>query len=165
MSTKVKRSNVATYMDIMPTGTASYALMGDGITTLLINMNPAKTVEQYIHQDSATTTLDAYAPSAPVEMTAVEGDSVFEFVDGLRKNRAVGSSAETHIVNVWKYEAMISGSMYPAEYQPVVIAVENFGGDAGKNAKINFTVDYQGDATKGHFHLASGTFLAGNPAN
>lgn len=165
MSTTIKRSLIASYMNINPTGTASYALIGDGVTSLTINMNPSKTTEQYIHQDSATTILDAYAPSAPVEMTAKEGDSVFEMVDRLRKSRAVGSNAQTDIVNVWKYEAMISGSMYPAEYQSVIISVENFGGDAGKSSKLNYTIDFQGDPTKGHFHLASGTFLAGTPAD
>jgi hypothetical protein len=165
MSTKVKRSNVATFINVNPTGTANYQLAGDGITTAIINYNPKTNEEQYISQDTATITLDSYAPAFPMEMTAVEGDNVFEYVEALRKARSVGSDAETQIVNVWKYETLISGSMYPAEKQTVSVAIENFGGDGGKNVQLKFSLNYQGNQTLGHFHVASGTFLAGSPAN
>lgn len=160
MSTKVKRSNVASFLNVNPTGTASYQLMGDGITTALINYNPNTSTEQYIHQDTATIDTESYAPTMPIEMTAVNGDAVFEFVDALRKARSVLSDAQTQIVHVWKYETIISGSMYPAEKQPVSIAVESFGGDAGVSAKINYTINYIGSHTVGVFHVASGTFIA-----
>lgn len=165
MSTKVVRSKIAHFLDVMPTGTTNYQQIGDGVTSALINMNPKTTEETYIHQDTASFSVDSYAPTLPIKMTAVEGDNVFEFVDGLLKTRAVGTNAQTTLVNVWKYEALISGSMYPAEQQSVVIAVESKGGDGGKNAELNFTINYVGDATKGFFHVASGTFLSGNPAN
>lgn len=160
MSTKVKRSQIATFINCNPTGTASYQLLGDGVVTNTTNLNPKTTNETYIHQDTATITVDSYAPTAPVEMTAVNGDAVFEYVDALRKARSTLSDAETYIVNVWKYETIVSGSMYPAEKQLVSVQIDSIGGDGGSPAKINFTLNYVGDHTVGHYHLASGTFLS-----
>lgn len=159
MSTKVKRSNIASFLNVNPTGTASYQLLGDGVTTALINMNPNITTETYIHQDTASISVDSYAPTVPIEMTCVNGDGVFEFVDALRKARSVLGDAETQIVHVWKYETIVSGSMYPAEKQTVAIAIDSIGGDGGTPAKLNFTINYVGAHTVGHYHLASGTFL------
>lgn len=157
MAGKVKRSQVATYLNIVPAGPADYALLGEGVVTGLINYNPANTNETYIHEDTATITVDSYAPTMPVEMTAIDGDEVFEFVDALRKARAVLAAAETDIVNVWLYETG-GPTAYPAEKQPVSIQIDSFGGDGGTPAKINFTINFVGNPTLGTFNPSTGTF-------
>jgi hypothetical protein len=156
---KIKRSEILTYINTTPLSTATYSLLGDGVTTGSIAMNPNVTTETYIHQDSATITVDGYAPTFPAEQTAVTGDAVFEFVDTLRKTRAVLSDAETDIINVWNYESG-GPTAAPAEKQTVSIQIDSFGGDGGVAAKINYTINFVGDPIPGTFNITTKAFTA-----
>lgn len=154
---KIKRSEVMTFMNVNPSGVASYKLIGDGVTTGAIEYNPKTTEEVYIHEDSATISIDSYAPALPVEAVAVSGDAVFEFIDGLRVARAVLDDAETDIVNVWAYEAG-GPAAYPAEKQKVSIQIDEFGGDGGQSVKINYTINFIGDPVAGTFNAGTSAF-------
>lgn len=156
-ATKIKRSEFKTFMNIAPSSTASYKLIGDGVTTGKINYNPKTTDETYIDQDSASISVDSYAPVMPIEATAKNGDDVFEFVDALRKARAVLSAAETNIINVWLYETATLGE-YPAEKQSISIQIDDFGGDGGVAAKINYTMNFIGAAVLGTFNPTTKAF-------
>lgn len=159
MAIKVKRSQVKTFLDTTPASTPTWSLLGDGVVSGKINYNPKTTEETNIHEDSASISVDSYAPAMPAEQTAKFGDEVFDFIDALRRARAVGADAETEIVNVWAYEAAVSGA-YPAEKQAVAIAIEDFGGDGGQPVKINYTINYVGDALQGTFNPTTGTWTA-----
>ncbi|RPJ29446.1 MAG: hypothetical protein EHM33_00945 [Chloroflexi bacterium] len=154
---KIKRSLVLTYLDTTPAASETWSLLGDGVTTGLINMNPKTTEETYITDDNATITVDSYAPTMPIEMTCVTGDPVFEYIDGLRKSRAVLGDAETEIVNVWNYETG-GPTAAPAEKQAVSIQIDSFGGDGGQATKINFTINFVGDPTAGTFNTTTPAF-------
>jgi hypothetical protein len=154
---KIKRSLILTYINTTPLTSATYSLLGDGATTGTINMNPKTTEETYIHEDTASISVDSYAPTYPVEMTAISGDTVFEFVDALRKARAVLGDAETDIVNVWNYESG-GPTAAPAEKQTVAIQIDSFGGDGGAPTKINYTINYVGDPTPGTFNTSTKAF-------
>lgn len=154
---KIKRSEVLTYINTTPLAAATYSLLGDGVTTGSIAMNPNVTTETYIHEDSASISVDGYAPTFPAEQTAVTGDAVFEFVDTLRKNRAVLDDAETDIVNVWNYESG-GPTAAPAEKQTVSIQIDSFGGDGGKAVKINYTINFVGDPVAGTFNTTTKAF-------
>ena len=156
---KIKRSQIQSFLNTTPSTTATYSLIGDGVTTGKINYNPKTTEETYIHQDSATITVDSYAPVMPVEATAKNGDACFEYVDGLRRSRAVLAAAESDIVNVWMYETG-GPTAYPAEKQPVSIQLDDFGGDGGVAAKINFTLNFIGDPVLGTFNASTKAFTA-----
>ena len=156
---KIKRSEVMTFMNVNPSGSASYKLIGEGVTAGSIEYNPKTAEETYIHEDSATISVESYAPSLPVEATAVSGDDVFEFIDGLRVARAVLDDAETDIVNVWAYESG-GPTAYPAEKQTVSIQIDEFGGDGGQSVKINYTINFIGDPIPGTFNANTGAFTA-----
>jgi hypothetical protein len=157
-TTKVKRSQIATFVNTTPTTTATYSLLGLGVTTGKINMNPKTTEETYIDQDTADGSVDSYAPEFPVEQTCVPGDAVYNFVENLCRTRAVLSAAETDIVNVDLYKSS-SGGKYPAQKQNVYVVFDSApGGDGGTPAKINFTFKYRGDATLGSYNPASSSF-------
>lgn len=159
---KIKRSQFKTFVDVTPAENArDYRLVGDGVTTGTINYNPEAVTETYIHEDSGTTSIERYAPNMPIEAAAVSGDDVFDFVDELRRARATLADAETTIVNVWLYETPIGGE-YPAEQQPVSIQIDSFGGDGGTTARINYTINYVGEAVAGTFDPATRTFTAGS---
>jgi hypothetical protein len=157
MSTTIKRSKFRTFLNTTPSSTATYELIGDGVTSAEIAYNPKTTEEMYIHEDTGTTVVEGYAPTMPIEAVAKNGDDVFEYIDGLRKARAILDDAVTDVVNVWLYEAPTSGE-YPAEKQGVSIQIDSFGGDGGASAKINYTINYQGDAVLGTFNPTSGVF-------
>ncbi len=157
MTTKVKRSEVKTFLNTTPDTTATYKLIGDGVTSGKISYNPKTSEETYIHETSASISVDSYAPTIAIEQTAKVGDDVYEFVDDLRKARAVLNDAETDIVNVWLYETPVSGE-YPAEKQSVAIQIDDFGGDGGAAAKINYTLNYVGDPILGTFEPITKVF-------
>jgi len=156
---KVKRSQFALFLDTTPAATnPTWSRVGEGVTTGLLNYNPEVTTETYIHQDTATTTLERYAPSMPLEAQCINTDAIFEFIDNLRRTRAVGSAAETDALLVYLYETPTSTDKYPAELQPVTIQIDSFGGDGGVTNRINFTVSFRGAATIGLYDTGSGTF-------
>jgi hypothetical protein len=158
---KIKRSEVWTFLNVTPDSTATYAQLNDGITTgnhvWKINYNPKTSEDHYIGNDNASPAVEGYAPELPIEQTAIAGDDVFDFIDGLRRERAVLDDAETDILNVWGYETP-SGTSYPAEKQDVCIAIEDFGGDGGEAAKINYTIKFIGDPVAGTYDTATGEF-------
>jgi hypothetical protein len=154
---KIKRSEVQTFLNTTPTTTATYVLIGDGVVSGKIDYNPKVQDETYVHQDSATITVESYAPTMAVEQTCVSGDAAFEFIDGLRRTRAVLGDAETTIVNVWMYETG-GPTAYPAEEQDVSISIDDFGGDGGQAVKINYTINYIGDPDSGTFNSSTKVF-------
>lgn len=154
---KIKRSEILTYINTTPAASATWSLLGSGVTSGLVNLNPKTTEETYISENNARISVDSYAPTMPVEMTCVTGDAVFEFIDGLRKSRAVLDNAETMIVNVWNYESG-GPSAAPAEKQAVSIQIDSWGGDGGKATKINFTINYLGNPVAGTFNMGTLVF-------
>lgn len=155
---KIKRSEVKTFMDTTPASSPTWSLVGDGVTTGTINYNPETTNETYIHEDGASITVEKYAPTLPIEATAINGDAVFEFVDALRKSRATLDDAETEILNVWLYETPVSTDQYPAEKQAVSIQIDSFGGDGGVANKINYTINFIGDPVIGLYDVSANSF-------
>lgn len=156
----MKRSLLVTLIDTTPgEASTSYKVIGDGVTDLSVSYNPQTKTEQYINQDSADTSITGYQPSAPVTMQVKKGDPVFEFVNNLRKNRAIGEDAETTIVNVDAYETASSGE-YPAEKQNVSVQIDSYGGPATDPLSIGFTLNYKGDPVQGTFNTSTSTFTA-----
>lgn len=160
--TKIKRSEIQTFIDTVPAGglgSETYSLIGDGVPSGKIAYNPKTETMTYIHENSASVTVEGYAPTMSVEAEAVNGDAVFEFIDALRIARAVLDDAETTICNVWMYETG-GPTAYPAEQQTVCISVDEYGGDGGSSAKISYTIHYVGDPIPGTFNSSTKVFTA-----
>lgn len=159
--TKVKRSKLAIFLDTsVGEETAKWALIGDGVTEQTIAYNPQTSDEVYIHQDSGTTDVESYKPNIPTPMTAIKGDPVFDYVDGLRKARAIGADARTKICIVYLYDTETTGA-YPAEQNDCSIQIDDFGGAGGESATINFTINLIGDAVVGTFNPTTKSFTEG----
>lgn len=157
MAGKIKRSLFAIFLNTTPKETATYALMGQGITSHKVDYNPETSDETYVSEDSGTTDVESYKPTIPTQQTAIQGDGVFDYVDGLRKKRAVLDEARSDVVMVYLYEEPTAGA-YPAEKNTVSIQVDDFGGDGGKSVEINYTVNMVGDPVIGTFDPATKTF-------
>lgn len=153
---KVKRSDFATFINTTPSGDSpTYARMGKGITSQTIAYNPSTTSETYIDEDAATTSLDSYAPSINTPQTCYAGEAVFEYIDGLRRSRSVGTDAETDVVMVYLYSG--SAGSYAAEKCHAAISIEEFGGDGGAATTITYTVSLNGDPQVGTATISNGT--------
>jgi len=159
MTTKIKSSQVKTFLNTTPSATATYNLIGDGVPSLETDYSPKTTEETYVHEDNASVSVDSYAPKISVEATAKLGDAVFAFIDNLRKNRAVLGEAETDIVDVWLYETPTTGE-YPSEKQKVAIQIDSLTREGGVPIKIKYTINYIGDPISGTFNPTTSTFTA-----
>lgn len=149
MGTKIKRNKFACFLNT-GSDTEKWSLIGDGVTSMTVAYNPQTSDETYIHQTSGTTDVESYKPTSSVPMTAHKGDAVFDFVDNLRRKRAVLDEARTEICMVYLYEEA-SGGAYPAEKNTCSIQIDDFGGEGGGSNVINFTVNFVGDAVEGTF--------------
>lgn len=154
--TRVKRSQFAEFLDITPNGgSKTYKRIGKGVTTGSVAYNPTVNDEQYIDEDSGTKLLDAYAPVLGHEQTAYKGDPVFDYIDGLRKKRAIGDDAKTALLLVNIYDKQEDG-VYSAEEQEVVISINEFGSDAGSPVQISFDINFSGDPVVGTATIKDG---------
>lgn len=162
---KVKRSKLAVFVDTSGgKETPVWALVGPGVTEQTIAYNPQTSEETYIHEDAGTTDVESYKPNIPTPMTAIKGDPVFDYVDGLRRRRAVLDDARTKVCIVYLYETAAAGK-YPAELNDCSIQIDDFGGAGGESAKVNFTINLIGDPVIGQFDPASKTFTEGAAGN
>jgi hypothetical protein len=160
-STTVKRSSFKTFLNTGTSGSPTWSILGDGITSAKINYNPKTLETLYIDQSTGTTEIESYRPTLPIEAIAKFGDPAFNFVDNIRIARGVLGSAYAEVVNVWLYQTP-SGGAYPAERQQVSIQIEDFGGDGGTAARINYTINFMGAPVVGTFNPTTLTFTA-NP--
>lgn len=159
---KVKRSKLAMFLNTAGAEAEApvYSLIGEGVTEQTIGYNPQTSDETYIHQDSGTVDVESYKVNIPTPMTAIKGDPVFDFVDDIRIKRKVLSEAVTDCVIVYLYKTETSGK-YMAERSKCSVQIDDFGGAGGESAKLNFTLNLQGDPTYGTFDPATKTFTEG----
>lgn len=142
---KVKRSQIATFLNTGTGQSPVWSLIGTGVTGQTIGYNPQATTEQYIHEDSATTSVDSYQVNIPTPQTAYAGDPVFDYVDDLRQRRAIGADAETDVLIVYLY----TQSPYKAEKCRATIQIDDFGGEGGAPVVLNYTINLNGDPELG----------------
>jgi len=156
---KVKRSLIKTFLNTNTVLSPTWSLISAGVPSGTINMNPSVTTETYLADDTATISVDSYAPTFAVEASAFAGDAAYEWIDSARQGREVLDDAETEVVNVWLYKTGGLGTYY-AEKQTVTIQCDSFGGEGGKPAQIGYTINYIGDAVQGGFNPTTLAFVA-----
>lgn len=162
MSTTIKRSQFMVFLNTTPSTTATYGLIGDGVTELTLNYSPQTTTEQYINQDSGTTEVTGYQPTAPVSMVAKKGDAIYEFIDNIRKSRAILDAANSDIIMADAWDVATAGDLttIPSEKQSVSIQIDNYGGAATSPLTIGYTLNFKGNSTAGTFNATTKTFTA-----
>lgn len=163
--TKITRPMIAHFLNTATTGTEVFTRMGKGITGGTISYNPSVSTEQYINEDSATNSVDSYSVSQPVPQTAYIGEPIFDYIYSKLKLRAVGSLANTTVLNVFLFDKVgtTTPATFYAEKNNCTIQLDDFGGDAGSPVIINYTLLYNGDPVKGSAAINAGvaTFTAG----
>lgn len=148
---KIKRSLLKTFLNTDPgkgEGHEVWSLINKGVTSQNYQYNPETTTETYIGDDSASTSVDSYKVSVQTPMTAIQGEPVYDYIDGLRKKRAVGADCETQVLIVNAYDKQ-AGDAFSAELNQATIQITEFGGDGGKPITLQFTIALNGDPTLG----------------
>ena len=158
MSTNIMRKDIAHFL-LTSTGPDVWSRIGDGIPDATPAANPEVTSETYIHETNATATLERYAPTLAITGKCKKGDAVFDFVNNLWKTKAVGSSAESYLLEVDLFATPSNTDNYAARKQKVVVAIDTPpGGAGGQVAQIGYTLHYVGDQTTGVYDVSAGTF-------
>lgn len=147
--TKIKRSQIATYIDTTPGETHTWKLLGIGITDYSISYNPQITTEKWIIHDNASSSLDSNQKEGGVTQRMYKGDPCFEYVNKLRDK--IGGDVQTHILDIDMWDA--EGSAYKAKMSDVLIAVTSYGGE---DASIEYTLYYNGDPVEGTVTIVDG---------
>lgn len=162
MATLVKRSQIVTWLNTKPATpeTPTWGIVGNGMTNGEFKYDAKETSETYIVNDNATTTVDGYTISLDGEMKCLFGDEVYDFINGLRYNLAVGESAKTQVLLVDKYD--VTTDKYKAQKFDCSISISSYGGDGGATPTIGFKINVNGDPTNGTVTIAAGvpTFTA-----
>lgn len=156
---KAKRSQFMTFLNTTPgEEPATWSRMGKGITGQTVNYNPQTTTETYIDEDSATTNVDSYQPRIPTPQTVYAGEPCFDFINNLRKKRAIGDDCVTQILMVNAFEAAGEDGSYSAELNACTIQIDDLGGDGGTSLTVNYTINLNGNPTSGSFDPTTKTF-------
>ena len=157
-----KRSAFKMFLNTTPKETsATYGIIGPGVTELTISYNPQTSTNQYIHEDVANTDLTGYQPNAPVTGQAVPGNDVFDFIKDMKDNLPVGSDAYSDVVLVDIFDKQTGGA-YAATKQPVSIQIDSYGGRASDPLSIGYTINWRGSGVKGTFNPETRTFTEGS---
>ena len=159
LTTNIKRSLFKTFLNTVSIASPTWSLIGDGVTSAKINLNPKVTQEQYISEDVPRASVDSYAPTMPIPMICKFGDPVFTYLNALFLARSTLADAESEVLNVFAYNTAAL-TYYPAEKQSVAIQSDDFGGDAGTKVQANYTLNYLGAPVSGAFSPTTGLFVA-----
>lgn len=147
----VKRKEIMLYYNVAKSGEdRDWKLYGKKTVSCSYDYNPSSTSETYITDDNATTILDAYAISIPGDMKCYYGDPVYDYINDLRYNLAVGSDAEGEVLLIDKYITTGStATAFQAQVFNSTTMINNYGGDGGQIPNITFTTSLNGDPTNG----------------
>lgn len=144
----VKRSQVIAFLNTTPSSTATWSLVGKTMTDGSYTYEATESSETYITDDNATTLVESYKVSLDGEMKCNKGDGVFDFINGLRYNLAVGDAAKTTIMLIDKYD-VVDSSYFKAQTFECSISISSYGGPGGEISTIGFKVSLNGDPING----------------
>ena len=147
--TKIKRSEFLTYLDTTPSTSATWKILGVGITDYAISYNPQVDTEKWIIEDNARTNHSSNQKQGSVSQTCYKNDDLFTFVQAGRDEL----NYKTHILDIdtWNGTGSGSSTTYPAKMSDGLVAITSYSGE-----KIEYDLYYDGDATEGTVTITNG---------
>jgi len=142
MATRVRRSQMEHYLNTGTAGSPIWSKINVGHAALSTSYNAETSTQQWIGEDSGTTTIDSYAPAISTEQIAFDGDPIFDFVDNLAFTMATGSDAETDYIEVRNYGT---------------------GTSRARKFRVNISIDSEGDAATDPLTRSYGINFMGDP--
>lgn len=142
---KNKRSQYQKFLDITPSSTASWKVIGIGISEASVEYNPQVDTEQWIIEDSARNDHTSNQKQLSVTQKCYKGDPEFEFINSGRDKLNYTS----HVLEVDTWNG--TGGSYPAKKSDCLITVTSYSG-----AEIEYTIYFNGDPVDGTATISDG---------
>ena len=148
---KNKRSQYQKFIDITPSSSYSWKVIGIGITEANMEFNPQVDTEQWIIEDNARTDHTGNQKQIAITQKCYKNDPEFEFINKARDQLNYTS----HILEIDTWDGT-QGS-YPAKVSDCLITVTSYSG-----SEIEYTIYVVGDPTAGTCSISDGvpTFVA-----
>ena len=142
---KNKRSQYQKFLDITPNSSASYKVIGIGISEASVEFNPQVDTEQWIIEDTARNDHSGNQKQLSVTQKCYKGDPEFEFVNAGRDKLNYVS----HILEIDTWNG--TNGSYPAKKSDCLITVTSYSGE-----EIEYTIYFNGDPIDGTASIADG---------
>lgn len=155
MATRITRDQIVSYLNTTPDSTATWALLGLGVSEYAIEMNPQTETSKWIIDKNSTTELTSYQMQGSVTQKCYFGDEIYDFVNELRRNEAVGASAKSQVLDIDIYDSQESGgsTTYAATLHDCIVTVSSYGGE---DAELSYDIYYNGDGKLGTVTITDG---------
>lgn len=146
--TKIDRDEFVTFLDITPSASsASWKVLGVGITDYGISYNPQVDQEKWIIEKNARNIHSSNQKQGSISQTCYKGDDVFEFVAAGRDQL----NYKTHILDIDMWNG--NNGVYPAKMSDGLIGITQF---MNENAVIEYDLYYDGDSVEGTVTITDG---------
>lgn len=142
---KNKRSQYQKFLDITPNSTATWKVIGIGITEANVEYNPQVDTEKWIIEDTARSDHSSNQKQISVTQKCYKGDAEFEYINSCRDK--LNCTSKILEVDTWNGTA---GS-YPAKLSDCLITVTSYSGE-----QIEYTIYFNGDPVEGTCAIADG---------
>lgn len=154
------REQVRHYIDVsMGASNPQYELLGDGIESLMEEMNPEEETKHYIHMSRASNAIKSYQRTFDVDKEDCVEDEVQTWIDGLVDELPTGVTARTSFVRFrLKDSVPDKAGSYRAIMVPCTVSVASSGGDGGDYIHNSISVKQYGEDVRGTFDVKTKTF-------
>ena len=142
---KNKRSQYQKFLDITPSSSASWKVIGIGISEASVEYNPQVDTEQWIIEDTARSDHSSNQKQLSVTQRCYKNDPEFEFINAGRDKLNYTS----HILEIDTWNG--TGGSYPAKKSDCLITVTSYSGE-----EIEYTIYFNGDPIDGTATIADG---------
>ena len=142
---KNKRSQYQKFLDTTPSATATWKVIGIGISEASVEFNPQVDSEQWIIEDSARNDHTGNQKQLSVTQKCYKNDPEFEFINQGRDKLNYTS----HILEIDTWNG--TSGKYPAEKSDCLITVTSYSGE-----EIEYTIYFNGDPVDGTASIADG---------
>ena len=148
---KIKRSQYQKFLDTTPSSTATWKVIGIGITEANVEFNPQVNTEKWIIEDTARSDHESNQKQIPITQKCYKNDPEFEYINGCRDKL----NCVSHILEIDTWNG--SQGSYPAKKSDCLITVTSYSGE-----EIEYTIYFNGDPVDGTASIADGvpTFTA-----
>lgn len=158
----VMRFNIADYIDVTPgTENPTYTLMGTGFNKLNEDPGAKTSSKTYIHEKSATTTLQGYESKFPYDADMIADDAAMMYVYNIGRDRKTGADAQTTFVRVDLYDPVPEKpNEFKARLFKVTVEPDAVEGDGGEQVTTGGNLNVIGDLVQGTFNTQTKKFTA-----
>ena len=142
---KIKRSQYQKFLNITPSSTATYKVIGIGITEASVSFGPQVNTEQWIIEDTARNDHTGNQKQLSVTQKCYKNDPEFEFINAGRDK--LNYTSDIIEVDTWNG----TNGSYPSKKSDCLITINSYSGE-----EIEYTIYFNGDPVEGVSSITDG---------